>query len=358
MLWRLALWCFLIAYSSAATTFTTEYITSTMTVECASSLSSHIDQPIATPLGSECHVESIEIAKTAKNVSTESHLVTLNFEQETCYFNQSALLKVFEGFFKYFLYPENEIQTKSGNSTLLSEDCVGVIDITRVFPGRELNTEYLFGLFSSSSHNTDNSDENNFSVVGRPIATNLVEFQASCNTIAASSIVTFEYPFLNKTHPIKVDIRMKMNQLGQVLAYEAIFNRFDWIFNQTLNEYAMILAGEREATVKGLQLVKDKTINSICHKAQSYCHGDNKQYESIDECVDYLSNVRFGFGYEGGMNTIWCRSIHQSMVQFNPTMHCPHIGPSGGSFCTDADRDYEAFTYFGLKSLPNMIVLS
>lgn len=329
-----------------------------MTVECASSLSSHIDQPIATPLGSECHVESIEIAKTAKNVSTESHLVTLNFEQETCYFNQSALLKVFEGFFKYFLYPENEIQTKSGNSTLLSEDCVGVIDITRVFPGRELNTEYLFGLFSSSSHNTDNSDENNFSVVGRPIATNLVEFQASCNTIAASSIVTFEYPFLNKTHPIKVDIRMKMNQLGQVLAYEAIFNRFDWIFNQTLNEYAMILAGEREATVKGLQLVKDKTINSICHKAQSYCHGDNKQYESIDECVDYLSNVRFGFGYEGGMNTIWCRSIHQSMVQFNPTMHCPHIGPSGGSFCTDADRDYEAFTYFGLKSLPNMIVLS
>lgn len=31
--------------------------------------------------------------------------------------------------------------------------------------------------------------------------------------------------------------------------------------------------------------------------------------------------------------------IHQNMVPFRPTVHCPHIGKTGGGFCAD-DQDY------------------
>ena len=27
--------------------------------------------------------------------------------------------------------------------------------------------------------------------------------------------------------------------------------------------------------------------------------------------------------------------VHQNMVPLRPTVHCPHIGPTGGGYCTD-----------------------
>ena len=27
--------------------------------------------------------------------------------------------------------------------------------------------------------------------------------------------------------------------------------------------------------------------------------------------------------------------VHQNMVPFRPTIHCPHIGPTGGGYCDD-----------------------
>lgn len=27
--------------------------------------------------------------------------------------------------------------------------------------------------------------------------------------------------------------------------------------------------------------------------------------------------------------------VHQNMVPFRPSVHCPHIGKSGGGYCTD-----------------------
>lgn len=36
-----------------------------------------------------------------------------------------------------------------------------------------------------------------------------------------------------------------------------------------------------------------------------------------------------------GRNTLLCRSVHQNMVPFRPSVHCPHIGKTGGGYCTD-----------------------
>ena len=98
---------------------------------------------------------------------------------------------------------------------------------------------------------------------------------------------------------------------------------------------------------------------SICTTSQTYCTGPNQQYSSASECLDYLTqNVRFGQAYELGMstdneslktnsqreyadyliagrNTLLCRSVHQNMVPLRPEVHCPHIGKTGGGYCTD-----------------------
>lgn len=31
--------------------------------------------------------------------------------------------------------------------------------------------------------------------------------------------------------------------------------------------------------------------------------------------------------------------VHQAMVPIRPSIHCPHLGPTGGGFCND-DRTY------------------
>ena len=40
-----------------------------------------------------------------------------------------------------------------------------------------------------------------------------------------------------------------------------------------------------------------------------------------------------------GKNTLLCRMVHQNMVPFRPDVHCSHIGPSGGGYCSD-DKSY------------------
>lgn len=68
-------------------------------------------------------------------------------------------------FFDQFVYPNNVIQAKSINSTLWAEDVVGRVDATRNFNGRELNTEYAFGLFSQIALNPGA-----FTLLGMPMS--------------------------------------------------------------------------------------------------------------------------------------------------------------------------------------------
>ena len=66
----------------------------------------------------------------------------------------------------------------SFKSSLLAEDVQGRVDITRTFDGRELNTEYLFGLFANLATSAG------FSLLGVPETTH---FAASQNIASAST---------------------------------------------------------------------------------------------------------------------------------------------------------------------------
>jgi len=86
-------------------------------------------------------------------------------------FNANELFNLTERFITSLIYPANVVQAKSLNSTLLAEDVIGRVDITGLFPGRELSTEYLYGLFANFTPTPDS-----FNFLGTSISTNLVRF--------------------------------------------------------------------------------------------------------------------------------------------------------------------------------------
>lgn len=125
---------------------------------------------------------------------------------------------------------------------------------------------------------------------------------------------------------------------GQLSEYDITFRYLSWQFNwlYSLGQKAFNLPNITSVQA----LLQDKLATSVCSVATKYCNGTNQQYDNANQCHDYLTKqVRLGEAYELGMNTLSCRMVHQNMVQYRPDVHCPHIGPSGGGYCTD-DRTY------------------
>ncbi|ROW07798.1 hypothetical protein VMCG_03582 [Cytospora schulzeri] len=236
-------------------------------------------------------------------------------------------------FLDAYMYPNSTKQALSINSTLFSEDVIGRVDVTRVFTGRELNTEYIFGLFSQVALNPGS-----FSLLGTPMSYKIVHFAANQNIAINSAIVQFYSPTMNLTYPIEIAFWATYNQAGEITQYDATFKWLQWSFD-TITEVMMSklnLTSESTAIAFATQ----KIAESICATAMDSCNGTNTQYASTKECLNFLTTqVAFGNAYELGFDTLLCRMTHQPMVPMRPSVHCSHIGPSGGDYCVN-DRTY------------------
>lgn len=84
-------------------------------------------------------------------------------------------------FLDNFIYPANIKVAKSINSTIFAENVQGRVDVTRTFEGRELNTEYLFGLFANLAAAKDGA----ITLLGVPLSYEVVHFAANMNVVSA-----------------------------------------------------------------------------------------------------------------------------------------------------------------------------
>ncbi|KAH8819704.1 hypothetical protein F5884DRAFT_23627 [Xylogone sp. PMI_703] len=238
-------------------------------------------------------------------------------------------------FLNNYTYPNNVIQAESINSTLFAEDVKGRVDITRTFDGRELNTEYMFGLFANLAANPDA-----LSLLGVPLSYEIVQFAANEYITSATARIMFNFTSLNIMVPVEVDLWHAWNDQGQVLQYDATFKWFAWLLDFVVQSSLPLF--QVNTTTAAVGVLTDLLAQSICATATQFCVGDNLQYNSADSCYQYLTqDVRFGEAYELGRNTLLCRMVHQNMVPYRPGVHCPHIGPSGGGYCTD-DMTYDS----------------
>jgi len=201
---------------------------------------------------------------------------------------------------------------------------LGRVDITRTFVGRELNTEYLFGLFAQLALNP-----NATTLLGVPINYSIVHFTANQNIAAAATIITFDFVSLGLVLPVEIDTWNVFNAQGQILEYDATFRWFEYLLDTIIATVGAELGATSLQEV--IQFFTVAIATSICDTHLAYCNGTNQQYANYSACYDFLTTeVRFGEAYELGMNTLLCRSIHENMVPYRPSVHCPHIGPTGG----------------------------
>lgn len=77
-------------------------------------------------------------------------------------------------------------------------------------------------------------------------------------------------------------------------------------------------------------------ISTICAVADRFCNGSLKEYASINDCIQFLTNkVPYGTFDQGDQGSVICRALHTNFVPLLPEIHCPHVGPTGGGKCTD-----------------------
>ncbi|KAJ4299836.1 hypothetical protein N0V90_005082 [Kalmusia sp. IMI 367209] len=237
-------------------------------------------------------------------------------------FGYSELLKLQKQFYNRFLYPNNLKEAESINSTVFSEDVQGRVSDTRNFVGRELNTEYIFGLFTPSDA---------LSIIGRPVGPfEIIQFAANQNIASATTRINFTFPsFGNISLPVTIDTWFTYNAAKEISQYDATFRWFSNLVQELLHSVNPDL-------VKAQATAKDLLATSVCKTHSQYCTGANAHYDSSDDCYKFLTEeIRFGQTFELGMNTLLCRNVHEIMVKFRPDVHCPHIGKSGGGQCTD-----------------------
>lgn len=249
-------------------------------------------------------------------------------------------------FWTAFTYPNNVKQTLSINSTIFSKSCLGRVDVSRTFNGRELNTEYIFGLFSALELNP-----NYFSLLGLPSAYNITHFSANQNVVAVAVIVDFTFPLFGVTSPVEIDVWLTFNSQKQISQYDATFRWLDWQFSWLLGVGEQVL-GVNSST----EVIADVTAllaKSICTTADMYCTGNNTQYSGFEQCFNYLTqDIPFGSSFQLGMDTLLCRMVHQNMVPFRPDVHCSHIGPSGGAYCVNDLQYADVVTQRYFKNTP------
>ena len=82
-------------------------------------------------------------------------------------------------------------------------------------------------------------------------------------------------------------------------------------------------------------------INRLCAGIQIFCNGTLQQYDSVNACIQYLTTqVPYGSYDRGDQGNVVCRLIHILLVPLLPSVHCPHVGPTGGEACFDKTPDY------------------
>ncbi|KAL1838032.1 hypothetical protein VTJ49DRAFT_3126 [Mycothermus thermophilus] len=204
---------------------------------------------------------------------------------------------------------------------LFSKNVVGRVDPVGKFTDFENSIEYFFALSPLPQANPIKAAITSYRIT---------EFSSQCANVAASVVYLYCSVFNpgSPDHgrplpPLKQVAFWRFDKTGAVIKYDA------WIPN--LNSW---VEATTAAYVADPQF-RAGSIQQICKTTMDRCHGPNAQWSSFDECVEGLSNKRYGTYDEAWGDNVVCRTIHLVLTQVRPDVHCPHVGPTGGGKCVD-----------------------
>ncbi|KAJ7159483.1 hypothetical protein C8R46DRAFT_1001740 [Mycena filopes] len=254
-----------------------------------------------------------------------------------------------------FTYPRIIEVAKGINYTGFTEDVVGRVDITETFVGQELNTEYFFGLFAGLANS------NSTPLIGIPLNGTLTNLVVDNNFVLTTTVRDFNWTV--GVFPLVWELKFMFNDAGLVTQYDAVLVHASALFAQVWPKLAKHLIVELglPADTSDTVALQTRAAIDICSTHETYCLGPNQQYNSTKSCMDFvLHQIPFGEGWQGGQNSAFCRYIHTPMIAFRPSVHCPHVGPSGGDMCFDHPYETTVQDPFPQKfvALPNNLTLA
>ncbi|KAK0221540.1 hypothetical protein IW262DRAFT_912188 [Armillaria fumosa] len=233
-----------------------------------------------------------------------------------------------------FINPTSIVE--QGKSSKMADNVVGRVDVTTYFVGQELNNEYLYGLF------LEGSKANTTQLIPTPVGFIPQALVIEQPVVFVSLIVDFYFKTVNLTLPLQIDVVARFNDTNMtVTSYDATLRRWSQVWDYYIPLLVPKAAEELMAAnttgvdyTNSTDIIVHRAAADICTEAQTNCLGENQQYESYEQCVQFLTKeVPFGESWSGGENTGFCRYIHKNMVKYRPEVHCPHVGPSGGDYC-------------------------
>ncbi|KAJ6569312.1 hypothetical protein B0H19DRAFT_692821 [Mycena capillaripes] len=268
------------------------------------------------------------------------------------------MLGFLEQFNNDFSYPQIVEAAKSINYTGFSEDIVGRVDVTGTFIGRELNTEYIFGLFSGLATGANTSTP----LLGVPVNGTLVDLVVENNLMIVTTLRDFNWTVA--VVPTLWQLKFLFNDEGVVTQYDAILYRASALFASIWPKLVPQLIKELglPPNTSDTVALQTRAARDICSQHETYCLGPNQQYNSTQSCIDFVLNaIPLGEIWQGGQNTAFCRYVHTPMLPLRPAVHCPHVGPTGGDMCFD--HSYESMVLDSpfpqpFSALPNNLTLA
>lgn len=90
-------------------------------------------------------------------------------------------------------------------------------------------------------------------------------------------------------------------------------------------------------------------IDDMCNTYRTHCNLANDPlgyYTSKEDCVQFISSLPYNSYDRSSSNSGVCRSVHNTIVPFDPEVHCSHVGRTGGGKCVDTPyEDYYTVSY-------------
>lgn len=161
------------------------------------------------------------------------------------------------------MYPKDVVEARMINATIWDENVIGRVDATRDIDGRELNTEYAFGLWSEIALNPSS-----FTLLGIPETYDITHFTANQNIISASAIVNFNITALHVVNPVEFLLWATFNKHGQITQYDVTFRYLQWQFDSLMD------LGKTVFKVKTRPEVQEKVSAAVYPSSIRHAKGD------------------------------------------------------------------------------------
>ncbi|WRT64163.1 uncharacterized protein IL334_001092 [Kwoniella shivajii] len=222
----------------------------------------------------------------------------------------------------------------NNKKAVFAEDVKGSIDIIGNIDGRDYTANFLLGLFLGAAQHPSLP-----SPIGIPVSYNVTAAAVEHNTVSAGIRFELEYPILNTTYPLELEIFITINEQKEISQYDISFKRWAWATDTIVPLLTPYMAQTLGMSNENSTVTLHQFLAfASCSQAMTYCNASNAQFENMSTCLASTAAIPTGEFYRVGENNLACRAIHASLLQLNPDTYCSAMSASASDWCVD--RDY------------------